>query len=126
MKNAAKSVKLKGVEVAALDVPQYETVDELINGEQKLDEALILSLINRQIVTDACNTERAKHREGTPGKKKRNELAFNLLPTVEFDDGETWQDKLIACGGDATKLDALINSDEVQAAVDAKIGPAAA
>lgn len=124
MKNIEKDVKLgkdesgKAKVVDTVEIKQYETAEELA----EMDLKLLLSLVNRQLVTDTMNAARADHRETTPGKKKRRELAFNLLPVTVFEDGESWQEKLVACGGDAGKLDALLNSPEVQAAVTAKIG----
>jgi len=115
-------VKLKGAVVEELDVPQYESVAE---AQESVEEKLLLALINRQIKTDMANAARGKYREGEPGKKKRYELSYNLLPSVEFDDGVPWSEKLIACAGDKAKLDELLNSPEVQAAVDAKLGTAA-
>ena len=122
MKSISKEVKLKKQVVGTIDIPQYDNIDEA--RAEINDDALMLALINRTIITDATNAERAKHRETTPGKKKRYELGFNLLPTVQFDDGETGMDKLVACAGDMAKLTELLASPEVEAAVTAKLGPA--
>ena len=117
-----KKVKLKGVVVEELEIPQYESVAE---AQENVEEKLLLALINRQIATDMANAARGKYREGEPGKKKRYELSFNLLPTVTFEDGSSGIDKLVACAGDKVALDALLNTPEVQAAVDAKLGESA-
>jgi len=119
VKSISKEVKLQKKVVDTIEIPQYESLEEI---GKAMDEKLAVSLINRQIVTDATNTARANKRESAPGKAKRYALAFNLLPTVIFDDEESWNDKLISAGGDKEKLDALLNTKEVQAAVDANIG----
>lgn len=127
MKHESKEVKLKKQVVAVIDVPVYETVDEIAEA-LKAEE--IIALINRQIATDMTNAERGKHRESAPGKKKRYETAFNLFPSVTFNDGETGLQKLTAIASDPdegsrkSKLDALLASPEVEAAVTAKLGPA--
>lgn len=116
----AKKVKVKGKGVVAeLDIIQYESVQEAIDAK---DEKFALALINRGIVTDTMNAERAKHREGELGKKKRRTMAFNLLPTLTLSDGKSGMDALIECAGDEEKLNALLMSDEIQAAVDAAAG----
>jgi len=126
----SKAVCVKGAKtddnpkgkVADLEIIQYESVAEAIELK---DEKFILAMINAQTVTNAMNVERATHREGTTGKKKRYELAFNLLPTLEIN-GKSGMDLLIECAGSKDKLDALLASEAVQAAVDAKIGEASA
>ena len=119
----AKNVKIKGKGVVAeLDIIQYASCQEAVEDK---DEKCILAMINSQVVTNAMNAERATHREGDVGKKKRYELAFNLLPTLEIS-GKSGMDLLIECAGDKQKLDELLASEAVQAAVDAKIGEVAA
>lgn len=118
----SKKVKLKGKGVVAeIAIVQYESIAEAVEAK---DEKFILGLINRQTVTDECNAERAKHREAEPGKKKRRDLAFNILPTLTID-GKSGMDMLIECAGNAEKLEALLTSEEVQAAVSEKLGEAA-
>lgn len=109
------SVKGKGV-VAELDIVQYESVQEAIDAK---DEKWCLACINRMVVTDSMNAERAKHREGELGKKKRRTLAFNLLPTLTLASGKSGMDALIECAGNEDKLNELLMSEEIQAAVDA-------
>lgn len=113
-----KPVKLKGKVVEEKTIVQYESVAEAIETK---DEKFILGLINRQLVTDEMNATRAQYREAEPGKKKRYEVAFNLLPTLTIN-GKDGMDLLIECAGDKSKLDALLMSDEVQAAVSEKLG----
>ena len=117
----SKKVKMKdkGV-VAEIDIIQYESVQEAVEDK---DEKYILGLINAQTVTNAMNAERASHRESAPGKKKRHDLAFNLLPKLTIN-GKSGLDLLIEVAGDAAALEKLLLSPEVQAAVDEHIGAA--
>jgi len=125
MKTESVEVKLKGKVVDVVDVPIYETVDELA-GDIKEEE--ILQLINRQLRTDLCNKKRGEHRESAPGKTKRYNMAFNVFPSVTFSDGSTGLQKLteIAQLPEESKrkeaLDALLASPEVQAVVDERLG----
>jgi len=121
VKGAKSDDNPKG-KVADLDIIQYESCQEAIDAK---DEKFILALINAQTITNAMNVERATHREGTAGKKKRYELAFNLLPTLTIND-KSGMDLLIECAGSKEKLDELLASEAVQAAVDTKIGEGAA
>lgn len=119
MRTIDKEVKLKGEVVDVVTIDQLENEEDIAG----YDLVKLLGLINRQLVTDTCNQARAAHRETAPGKGKRYNMAFNLLPTITFADGETGIDKLNACVTleDPTKrkaaLDALLLSDEVQAKV---------
>ena len=91
----------------------------------------VLKLINTQRSTNICNAIRAEHRESTPGKGKRYNTAFNVLPTVMFSDGETGLEKLTAVcqlpdEDDRKKaMDDLLLTPEVQKAVDEKLASAA-
>lgn len=120
MKTQSKDVKLKGEVVETVECPVYETIEELI----ELDPALLLGLVNRQTATDLANAARAKYREAVPGKGKKYNMAFNLLPTITFSDGSTGLQKLNECATleDASKrkeaLDKLLMSAEVQAEVE--------
>ena len=114
MKPIIKDVKLQKKVVATIEIPQYETVEEIAEA---LEAKLMISMINRMLVTDATNQERAKHRESAPGKSKMRNLGFNILPTLTFADGKSGMDKLVACAGDAAKLEALLTCEEVQNAV---------
>lgn len=127
MKTKSKDVKLKGEVVEVIDVPVYENVEEIADA-MKAD--VIVDLINRQLLTDLANQARARHRESVPGKGKRYNEAFNVLPDVVFDDGESGTDKLVAAtmkpeNERKAALDALLQSAEVQKAVDASLGAAA-
>jgi len=128
MKTEVAEVKLKGKVVDVVDIPIYENVDELAAA---MKEEEILALINRQIRTDLCNKKRGEHRESAPGKTKRYNMAFNVLPSVEFNDGKNGLQKLqeVASIPEEAKrkeaLDALLASPEVQAVVDQRLGTAA-
>lgn len=118
MKSNEIEVKTKGVVIATVDVPTYETIDEVL---ESLEEVKILSLVNRQNKADLTNKARADRREKSAGKGKRYETAINVLATLEFEDGETGLDKMNACmQAEVPKeaLDELLSSVEVQAAVD--------
>lgn len=131
MKTIEKDVKLKGEVVEKVDIPVLETEEDL---QAFLDEkgiGVILKLLNAQRSTNICNDTRAKHRESVPGKGKRYNTAFNVLPTVVFEDGETGLEKLQKCcqlpeENDRKKaMDELLLTAEVQAAVDKKLEAAA-
>ena len=127
MKTDDVEVKMKGVVVATVEVPTYDTLDEVV---EYLEEAKILSLVNRQNKADITNKARADKREKTAGKGKRYEAAINVLYELVFEDGETGQAKLNACialgaGGAKEAMDKLLNSEEVQAAVDEALAGAA-
>ena len=119
MKPISKEVKLQKKVVATIEIPQYETVEEIGTA---IDPKLLISMVNRMLVTDATNQERAKHRESAPGKGKQRMYAINLLPTFVFADGESGMDKLRDCAGDIEKLDALLMGEELQAAVAKSLG----
>ena len=123
MKTVEKSVKLAKQEVGPAQVSVYETQEDL----EALSLEKLLDLVNRQTCTDTCNAVRAQNRESTPGKGKRYNTAFNVLPGVVFADGATGLDKLTECATlddeDSRKkaMDDLLMSPEVQKAVDAKL-----
>lgn len=129
MKKVQKDVKLKKETVAVLDIDQFENIAEAV---ESLGEAKCVGLINRQYIADLANTERGKHRESAPGKAKRFQTGVNCLATVIFDDGQTGIEKLTAISvrfpTDANArikaLNDLVNSPEVQAAVDEILGVA--
>ena len=91
---------------------------------------LVQKLINSQRSTNICNAMRTENRERMPGKGKRYNTAFDVLPEVTFDDGKTGLEKLTECVSlpeDERKeaMDALLMSPEVQKAVDEKLASAA-
>lgn len=125
MKTIEKSVRLAKQEVGPASIPVYETEEDL----NELGLPKILDLVNRQLCTDLCNAVRASHRESVPGKGKRYNMAFNVLPNVTFPDGMTGLEKLNDCASqpeDERKnaMDALLLSPEVQKAVDEKLSAA--
>lgn len=122
MRTVEKEVKLKKVVVDVVDIEVYETIEDL----DSIEAAALLSLVNRQHTADVCNKARAKHREKTAGKGKRNILALNLLPTIDFGEGETGLDRLNTVIRDAASagstpdsaMKELLGSKIVQDAVD--------
>lgn len=130
MKTIEKSVKLKKVEVGPASVPVLETEEDLQAYLDKAGLPKVLAIINAQVSTNICNAVRAENRESTPGKGKRYNTAFNVLPEVTFEDGQTGIEKLTACASRPENerkaaMDELLMSAEVQAAVDAKLALAA-
>ena len=130
MKTVERSVKLKKEEVGPAQIPILETEEDLQTFLDEKGIDTILKLINTQRSTNICNAIRAEHRESTPGKGKRYNTAFNVLPEVTFNDGKTGLEKLTECVSlpeDERKeaMDALLMSSEVQKAVDEKLASAA-
>lgn len=124
MKQIDKEVKMKSKVVEVIQVPVLETADELA----ALDLKVLLDLVNRQTATDMANQARSKHREAQPGKTKRKETALNIVWTTTFADGETGLQKVqaIAAMPESERkaaLETLLNSPEVQAEVDKRLGP---
>lgn len=131
MKTIEKSVKLAKEEVGPAQVPVLETEDDLQAYLDKVGIAKVLGVINAQVSTNICNALRGEHRESKPGKGKRYNTAFNVLPGVVFEDGETGLDKLQKCcqlpdeDGRKKAMDELLLTKEVQEAVDKKLEAAA-
>ena len=105
MKEEVRKVVHKGSVVGEVTVPVYESMEELMEKES---EERILSMFNKQNCVRIAGNERAKHTEGRTGKKKRAQIAFNLLTSEE----------LTAVTRDYDALQELLESDEVQARVD--------
>ncbi len=104
-------VRTGGKIVATITVPVYVTVAEAIEAET---EAVVLAKFNSQNATDLANVERAKHRPSTMGKGKKRVAATNVCTTEEIMEALNRADEDF--GGDkAAALDALVNSDEIQA-----------
>ncbi len=94
------------VKVATVDVDIYENIDELIAN---VKPEVILGMFNKANVIRLQGNERAKHQDKVAGKTKRRGLAYNLLS----------QDELVQYAGDFAGLQAFLDSDEMQARVDA-------
>ncbi|MAE81540.1 MAG: hypothetical protein CMB80_02300 [Flammeovirgaceae bacterium] len=99
-------VKMKGIEVGKVDIPVFESLEEII--ENGIDETAIIKKFNKMNKIDIMNAERNKHREGKVGKQKRNRIAFNLLTTEEAQ-------RFI---GNYDGLQAFLESPEMQKRVD--------
>ena len=108
MKEELKKVRHKSKVVGEVMCPTYETVQEILDAEP---EERILAMFNNANTVRIMGNERAKHSGVRTGKKARTEMAIGLL-TV---------DELVSCAGDGAKLTALVESDDIQARVDAKI-----
>ncbi len=108
MKTETKKVRHKSQVVCEVDVPIYESVDEIINSEPP---ERIVSVFNNGNHVRIMGNERAKFSGTRTGKKKRTQMAFNTL-TVE---------ELMACAQDSAALEKLLESEEIQARVDAQL-----
>ena len=110
MKTVQKIVKTgrPAKEVGVVDVPIYDTIDELIENET---EEKILACFNQQNCIRIMGNERAKHTPGRVGKSVRMNVAFSVL-TIE---------ELTSVAGDPIALKTLLLSAEIQARVDAKL-----
>ena len=98
----------KQVKVGEITCDIYENIDELIAN---VKPETILGLFNKANVIRLQGNERAKHQEARAGKTKRRGLAYNLLS----------QDELVRFAGDFAGLQEFLDSDEMQARVDADI-----
>jgi len=112
MKTEVKDVRTGGKKVGVVEVPIYETVDELTATE---DKSRILSMFNKQNAVRIMGNERAKHTLARVGKGKRFEIGFNLLPDIVS------KEVIDAAIGDINKMKELVNTQDVQDAVDAYI-----
>ena len=124
MKEVTKEVKMRGVVVDTATINICESMDDVTSA---FTEAEILALVNSQNTANICNKARAKHREKAAGKGKRYEMAFNCLPGVTFEDGQSGIEKLnaaVASDNPKAALDTLLASPEVQAEVDRKLAAA--
>ncbi len=116
MKEVTKDVKTgkivdgikKQVKVGEVTCPIYESVDELVANVQA---ETLLGLFNKANVIRLQGNERAKHQDAKAGKTKRRGLAYNLLS----------QDELIKYAGNFAGLQDYLDSDEMQARVDADV-----
>ena len=108
MREVLKQVKTKNKVVAEVNVPVYETVEEIINSESA---ERIIAVFNNGNHVRIMGNERAKYSGTKTGKKLRRKMAFNCLTT----------DELMARAQDSDALEAFLNSPEIQARVDAQI-----
>jgi hypothetical protein len=108
MQEVMKKVRHKSKIVAEVMVPVYATVEEILGAEPK---ERIVAVFNNGNHVRIMGNERAKHSGVRTGKKARTQLAFSTL-TIE---------EMTGCLGDAQKLEDLLESDVIQARVDAII-----
>lgn len=99
----------KQVTVGTVTCPIYENVDELIAN---VEPATILGLFNKANVIRLQGNERAKHQDKAAGKTKRRGIAYDNCITTE---------ELASYAGQWTALQTFLDSDEMNARVDAHI-----
>ena len=104
MKETRKPVRTKGKIVSEVDVPVYDSVEEIINSEPS---ERIVAVFNNGNAVRIMGNERAKFSGVRTGKKKRMQIAFGLLTTEE----------MMSVAGDGAALESLLESDEIQARV---------
>lgn len=112
VKMVMKKVRTKQKVVAEIEVPIYVDTSELLEFEPA---ERILAMFNNANHVRLMGNERAKFSGTRTGKKMRAKIAFNCL-TVE---------QLQSVAGDMDALDALLDSDDIQALVDAKLAESA-
>jgi len=105
MKQVMKKVRHKGKVVSEIEVPIYESLEELADD---MEETKILSIFNNGNHIRLMGNERAKFSTTTTGKKARMKIAFELLST----------DELMAVAQNADALNEKLMSDEMQQRVD--------
>jgi hypothetical protein len=108
MQEVTKKVRTKGKVVSEITVPVYATVEEIVSSEPA---ERIVAVFNNGNHVRLMGNERAKFGGAKTGKKKRMQMAFNLITT----------DELMSVSNDMAALEALLMSDEVQSRVDAKL-----
>ena len=121
MREEDVKVRTSGKVVATVAVPVYESIAEAVEAET---EAIVLKKFNTQNATDLANIERAKHRPATMGKGAKRVAATNVCTTEEIMEalGNAERD----FGGDkAAAINALVNSDAIQARLVAQVEEAA-
>jgi len=110
MRTEVKAVKITDKasgglkKVSEVEVPVYETIDELLEHES---EEHILNMFNKQNIIRLQGNERAKFKTTRAGKAKRRMLAFNTLTPEEIS----------RFAGDFEGLQAYLDSPEVQARI---------
>lgn len=97
MKTDTKEVKTKGKVVATIDIPIYESLDELM---ESVDEKVIIERFNNANTIALMGAERQKHQPTKMGKSKKMAMAFNLLTPEEA----------MSCAGDYAKLQELLET----------------
>ncbi len=108
MKEVLKKVRHKSQVVAEVNLPVYETVDEII---EYVTAEQIVAVFNNGNHVRIMGNERAKFSGTKTGKKKRNQLAFNCLSV----------DELMGVAQNAEAMQELLDSPEIQARVDAQL-----
>ena len=105
MKSVIKNVKYDGKLVGSVNIPLYETLQELSDSESTEH---ILNMFNKGNTINLQRIERDKHKPASTGKQARTFIGMSLLTTEEAQ----------ACCMDPEKLKELIDSTEVQDRID--------
>jgi selenocysteine-specific translation elongation factor len=111
-----KEVKTAGKVVENLSIENFDTLDELIAA---VKPEQIVAYYNTQKTENERNIARAKHQPDKASKEKKMKLAFQLAFTM-FKDELT---EAVSKGTEA--VDALLNSEKVQKAVEDTLTAAA-
>lgn len=104
MQNVEKDVKLGGNIVGTVNVPIYDTVDELIDAE---DDSRILACFNGGNKIRIMTAERTIHQDKPLSKQKKLMLGLAALTT----------DELQQVAGDMDAMQDLALSDDVQSRI---------
>lgn len=108
MRTITTDVNHKGRKVGSVDIPVYESIEELLDAESP---EMILAMFNKANKIRIQGNERAKHTDARVGKQRRRALAYKLISTEE----------LANYAGDFMALQAFLDSPEIQARVDQAI-----
>lgn len=109
MKQEMKKVRHKGQVVDEIEVPIYETMDELRAG---VADAVIVDLFNKANVIALQATARAPFGEKKAGKQRRTAVGFDLLTT----------DEIMGFAGNHAGMLAFLDTPEMQQRIDEQLG----
>lgn len=109
MKTEMKKVRHKGQVVDEIEVPIYETMDELRAG---VADAVVVDLFNKANVIALQATARSPYSEKKVGKQKRQSVGFDLLTTEE----------IMSFAGNHAGLLAFLDTPDMQQRIDEKLG----
>ncbi len=107
MKNVMTQIKHKGVVRSEIEIPVYESFQDMLNNEE---QEKILALFNKQNKIMIASNERSKFSVAKTGLKVQRQRGFEVLTTED----------LAGVIGDAEALDALLLCDETQKKVREK------
>ena len=104
-----KDVCTGGRKVDTAEVPVYATVDEILASEPA---ERVVTVFNKGNAVRIMGNVRAKHSPTRVGKNRRFNIAYELLPSIVS------EDVLDKCIGNIVELKRVMDSKEVQDAVD--------